>query len=172
MIKFTATSLIHSISPVVQVTERFQKRELILDDSWSRDGQDHPNFIVVEFSGDRMALLDNFAPGQRVNVEIVVNGRERDGRIFNSLRGLNVTPYQPAQYQQGASAGQFQQFPQQQYPQQPNQQGGYPSAPMGYQQPQHYPQQAPRQYQQPHQYQQPQQPQQFGPGVNDLPFPR
>lgn len=158
MIKFTATSRIHSISPVVQVTERFQKRELVLDDSWSRDGQDHPNFIAVEFSGDRMALLDNFAPGQRVNVEIVVNGRVKDGRIFNSLRGLSVTPYQPAQYQQGAPAGQFQQFPQQQYPQQPYQQGGYASAPMG------YPQQVPQQYPQQQRYQQPQQ---TGPGVNE-----
>lgn len=97
MIKLTATAPIFDISPVIQVSEKFQKRELVLNDSWEKDGQSHANLVVIEFSGERMAQLDNFCNGQRVTVEAVVNGREYNGRYFNTIRGLSVTPYQPAQ---------------------------------------------------------------------------
>lgn len=104
MIKFTATAFIHGISPVIDIPSKtggqpFQKRDLILNDPWTdRDNQQHDNFVLVEFSGDRMAQLDNFQPGQRVNVEISVNGREYNNRVFNSLRGMSVSPYQPQHY--------------------------------------------------------------------------
>lgn len=138
MIKFQATALIYRISPVFQVTDNFQKRDLILDDSWERDGTIHPNYILIEFSGDKMSQLDNFMPGQRVTVDVYVNGREYQGRIFNSLRGISVTPYQP-QAQQGP-----------QYPASvPSPGPGYPQqqyAPMpGYAQHPAYPQQNPQQ---------------------------
>ncbi|MBJ2189119.1 MAG: DUF3127 domain-containing protein [Muribaculaceae bacterium] len=102
MIKLTATSLIHSISQVIVVPSKtggapFQKQELVLNDSWERDGVQHPNFVVIEFSGDKMAQLANFYPGQRVTVEAYVNGREYNGRIFNTIKGQSVTLYQPQQ---------------------------------------------------------------------------
>ncbi len=129
MIKLTATALIHYISPVLQVSENFQKRELILDDSWEKDGKTYPNFVLIEFTGDKMAQLDNYALGQRVTVEAFVNGREYQGRYFNSLRGQSVTLYQPQQ-----QSGQQTYPAQQSYPQQP----GYPPAP-AYPQQQSYP---------------------------------
>lgn len=99
MLKFTVTANVHYISPVMQVTERFQKRELILDDSWEKDGKRYPNYVLIEFSGEKMAQLDQFYPGQRVNVEGMLTGREYEGRIFNTLKGLSVSPHQPqAQY--------------------------------------------------------------------------
>ena len=81
MIKFTATALIHFISPVIDIPSRnggqsFQKRELILDDSWTKDGNTYTNFVLIEFSGDKISQLDNFVPGQRVTVEAFINGRE------------------------------------------------------------------------------------------------
>lgn len=125
MIKLTATALIHYISPVLQVSDNFQKRELILDDSWVKDGKTYPNYVLIEFTGDKMAQLDSYAPGQRITVEAFVNGREYQGRYFNSLRGQSVTLYQPQQ-----QSGQT--YPAQPtYPQQPS----YPPAPA-------YPQQA------------------------------
>ena len=172
MIKFTANSRIHNITPVMQVTERYQKRELILDDSWTdNSGTLRPNFVVIEFSGDKMAWLDNYAPGQMVSIEAAVSGREsKNGNIFHSLRALKIAPYQPQQYSQPPQQYPQGGYQQQQFPPQPQyQQGGF-GAPMqgypqqGYQQPQ-YPQQ---QFQQPAP---PSQNQGYGPGVNDLPFP-
>lgn len=174
MIKLTATSLVHSISPVIQVTERFQKRELVLNDSWEKDGDVHHSFVLIEFSGDKMAQLDNFAPGQRVTVECVVNGREYQGRIYNTIKGLKIEPYQqqqPGQYSQSAPAPTYPQPSQ--YPQQPQYpQGGgyapmpgYPSQPaQSYTQQPQYPS-APAPASQPQGY-----PQQSGPGVRQLPF--
>lgn len=177
MIKLTATALIHYISPVMQVTENFQKRELILNDSWERDGKNYPNFVVIEFSGDKMAQLDNFVPGQRVTVDAYVNGREHQGRVFNTIRGQTVTLYQPQQ-SNGASqrpapapapAPSYPYaaaYPQQTYPANAPA-PGYPQQPYGQQQGATYPQQtyAPA----------PGQPsygqQSHSPGVADLPFP-
>lgn len=97
MIKLTATAIIYYVSPILQVSDNFQKRELILDDSWEKDGKTHPNYVIIEFTGDKMAQLDNFYSGQRVTVEAFVNGREYEGRYFNTIKGQSVTLYQPKQ---------------------------------------------------------------------------
>lgn len=125
MIKLTATSLIHSISPVIQVSEKFAKRELVLNDSWERNGEVHPNFVVIEFTGDNMNILDNFMPGQKVTVEAYVNGREYNGRIFNTIKGASVTPYQ-AQQPGGYAQPQAPAYQQPSYPQAAPMPGGYP----------------------------------------------
>lgn len=123
-LQISGGAIIYSISQVQEIPSRnggdpFRKRELILDDSWSdRDGVVHPNYVLVEFTGDKMSLLDNFQPGQRVNVDACVNGREYNGRVFTSIKGLGITPYQE-QPQQGYA--QQPSYPQQPaYPQQPS----------------------------------------------------
>ena len=186
MIKFQATALIHSISPVINVTDKFQKRELILNDSYDRDGNHYSSFVIVEFTGDRMAQLDYYAPGQRVTVEGIINGREYNNRIYNTVKGQTIAPYQQqAQYAAPGPAQMPGAYPQQQpYRQSSNAQtapmpGGYPQQPS-----------APAYPQQPQQPQyasaptptQPSAPasatpvqQSYGqhqsPGVADLPFP-
>lgn len=139
MIKLAITggAIIYSISPVQEIPSKnggqpFLKRELILDDSWAdREGTVHPNYVLVEFTGDKMSVLDGFQPGQRVNVDAVVNGREYNGRVFTTIRGLNVSPYpqQPQQgYAQQAAAPAHEYSQQAAYPQQPAypQQSAYP----------------------------------------------
>jgi len=153
-LQISGGTIIYSISQVQEIPSKnggdpFRKRELILDDSWvDRDGVLHPNYILVEFTGDKMSLLDNFQPGQRVNVDACVNGREYNGRVFTSIKGLGITPCQE-QPQHG-----FGQQPQQGYapqsaptpgysdypPQQSYQQRGYAQQP-GYPQQPAYPQQ-------------------------------
>lgn len=173
MIKFSATNaLVHSVSPVMQVTDKFQKREIIIDDSWEKDGNRYSNYVCIEFTGEKMAQLDAVFPGQRVTIEGMLTGREYNGRIFNTVKGLSVALYQPQPQQQ--TGGYAQQQPQYQQPQ------AYQSAPMpgGYGQgapayPQQsatpaYPQQQYPQHTAPAQaYGQP-----SSPGVADLPFPR
>lgn len=187
MIKFSATNaLVHSVTPVIEIESRsggqpFAKRELIIDDSWdSRDGRHYSNFVSIEFTGDKMALLDSCYPGQRVNIEGLLNGREYNNRIYNTVRGTSVTPCQAQQQYTPAPAPMPGGYPpQQQYQQMPGYQaapmpGGYPpqpAAPAYPQQPQQYaPQPAPaaapvaapaqQSYSHP-----------ASPGAADLPFP-
>lgn len=173
MIKFTAqNALVHSVSPAIEIPSKsggqsFFKRELVINDSWEREGRLHTNFVVIEFSGDKMAQLDSIFPGQRVNIEGMLCGREYNSRIYNTVRGLSVIPYQaqpqyapapapmPGAY---TSQGQYQQAP------------GYQAAPM----PGSYPKQpapapAPSPAAAPAQSRQPLDGQ-HSPGVADLPF--
>lgn len=140
MIKLTATAPIYSISPVIEIPSRnggqnFYKRELVLDDTHIKDGNTYSNFVSIEFTGDKMPMLDAYAPGQRVTVEAFIKGNERQGRIFHSIRGLSIAPYQS---QQDAYPQQTQYAPPANYPTYP-QQGGY-AAPAAYPPPA-YPQQ-------------------------------
>lgn len=164
MIKLTMTALIRSISPVIEIPSKnggqpYQKREMVLEDTWGRNGERYSDLVMVEFSGERMSVLDGFVVGQCVDLEAKVTGRESNGRVFNSIKGLSVVLHQSRQRvggQRPATAQPQPQAPQQPYQQpqqvsqQVSQQPQYPS-PGGYaQQPQ---------YQQPQQvYQQPQQP--------------
>ena len=81
MIKFSATNaLVHSVTPVIEIESRsggqpFCKRELIIDDSWDKDGKHYANFVSIEFTGDKMAQLDSVYPGMRVNVDGLLSGR-------------------------------------------------------------------------------------------------
>lgn len=160
MIKFTGTNVkVHSVSDVITIESKtggqpYQKRELIIDDSWvDRDGVAHSNFVLVEFSGDKMGQLDQLVSGMRINVEGMINGREHNGRIFDTVKGLSAyvpqptqqpaqQPYQsapmPGAYAQQGYAPQGYQQPYQQQPQQPAypqsqpyQQGGFPQQPYG-----------------------------------------
>lgn len=185
MIKFSGTNvLVHSISQVITIPSKtggqdFQKREAIIDDSWDKDGKHYPNYVLIEFTGDKMSQLDGIYPGMRVNIEGMLNGREYNNRIFNTVRGLSVTPYQPQQQYPSAPA------PAPGYPQGGYPQGGYPQAspypqqPMpGYQQASTppFPQQSAPAPTQPQYQQQSTPPQQSynspngTPGVNDLPW--
>lgn len=163
MIKFTGTNVkVHSVSEVITIESKnggqpYQKRELIIDDSWvDRDGVAHPNFVLVEFSGDKMALLDQLVPGMRINVEGMINGREHNGRIFDTVKGLSAyVPQQTQQPQQPyQSAPMSGAYPQQGYGKpQGYPQGGYQQQP-GYPQGQPYPQGGypQQQYGEPQQY--------------------
>lgn len=144
----------------------FRKRELVLDDSWERDGERHSNFVSIEFTGDKIYQLDNYQPGHRVTVEAYVNGRLHEGRVFNTLRGHSITFYQPRQtapqqpqppYAAPAAAPAY---PTQAMP-------GYAPAPAYTPQPGYAP--APVAPTPPQAPQYPQQP--GSPGVADLPFP-
>lgn len=98
MIKVKATARVKSISPVLSIKMKngseFKKREIVLDDTHKDDaGNTYENFVCVEFTKDRMALLDGFAAGQLVVVEATVQGRYYNEKLFYSLRGLSIQPF-------------------------------------------------------------------------------
>lgn len=83
---------IHAAFEAAQVTERFRKREFVLElEGASR----YPQYVQFQLTGDRCDVLDGFEPGQEVKVEFSLRGREwtspkGEVRYFNSLEVWSV----------------------------------------------------------------------------------
>ena len=78
---------IHTTFEAAQVTDRFRKREFVLElEGASR----YPQYVMFQLTGDRCDALDGFASGDEVGVEFSLRGREwtspkGEVRFFNSL---------------------------------------------------------------------------------------
>ena len=83
---------IHTTYEAAQVTQRFRKREFVLElDGASR----YPQYVLFQLTGDRCEALDGFDVGQEVAVEFSLRGREwtspkGEVRFFNSLEVWSV----------------------------------------------------------------------------------
>jgi hypothetical protein len=90
---------LYAIFDAQQVTERFRKREFVLElDGNSR----YPQFVQFQLTGDRCDELDSFDKDDEVTVEFSLRGREwtsPQGQVkyFNSLEVWSI--------QKGAAAG-------------------------------------------------------------------
>jgi len=78
---------IHATFDAEQVTQRFRKREFVLE---LEGGSRYPQYVMFQLTGDRCEALDGFSVGQDVKVEFSLRGREwtspkGDVRYFNSL---------------------------------------------------------------------------------------
>lgn len=130
---------VYYISPVETIGQNgFQKRFVIIDDSRLKDGTAYPNYIQVDFTGDRMAQLDNFIQTQLVVIEGYLDGREYKGKYFTNVRGGKISPYQAPQAMSTAPQGYAPQQQPYQSPQQPYQspQQAYQAPQQAYQAPQ------------------------------------
>lgn len=100
MFKFRATAKIYYVGYTESVPTKsnnmFQKRELMLVDSYDKDGETQYRYLKVEFTGERIGMLDGFEKDQLVMVEgFIASTVTDDGKVFNSLRGLSIKPYTP-----------------------------------------------------------------------------
>ena len=82
-----ATGRIHAIFEAQQVTERFRKREFVLE---LGDNPRYPQYVLFQLTGDRCERIDDFAVGDPVQVEFSLRGREwkspkGEMKYFNSL---------------------------------------------------------------------------------------
>jgi hypothetical protein len=78
---------LHVIHDSAQVTERFRKREFVLE---LEGGSRYPQYVMFQLTGDRCEAIDGFSKGQEVKVEFSLRGREwtspkGEVRYFNSL---------------------------------------------------------------------------------------
>lgn len=83
---------IHAMKAAEQVTERFRKREFVLE---LEGGGRYPQYVMFQLTGDRCEALDGFSEGQEVKVEFSLRGREWTSpkgeiRYFNSLETWSV----------------------------------------------------------------------------------
>ena len=83
---------IHATFEAAQVTDRFRKREFVLElEGASR----YPQYVMFQLTGDRCEALDGFEPGHEVAVEFSLRGREwtspkGEVRFFNSLEVWSI----------------------------------------------------------------------------------
>jgi hypothetical protein len=78
---------IHAVFDTQQVTERFRKREFVLE---LAENPRYPQYVQFQLTGDRCEQLDGFQVGDEVQVEFSLRGREwtsPQGQVkyFNSL---------------------------------------------------------------------------------------
>ena len=90
---------IHEVFEAKQVTERFRKREFVLE---LADNPRFPQFVLFQLTGDRCENLDGFEKGQEVRVEFSLRGREWKSprgeiKYFNSLDVWKLEPRGGAQ---------------------------------------------------------------------------
>jgi hypothetical protein len=81
---------IKMIGPIMQVSASFKKRELVV----TTDEQ-YPQHIQIEFSQDKVDLLNNFHLHQPVKVSINLRGREwispqGEAKYFNQIQGWRI----------------------------------------------------------------------------------
>ncbi len=83
---------IHVTFEAAQVTERFRKREFVLElDAASR----YPQYVMFQLTGDRCDELDGYGAGDEIKVEFSLRGREwtspkGEVRFFNSLEVWSI----------------------------------------------------------------------------------
>lgn len=82
-----ATGKIHTVMDAVQVSERFTKREFVVE---MNDNPKYPQVVLFQATGDRCDQLDGLQPGDEVRIEFSLRGREwkspkGEVKYFNSL---------------------------------------------------------------------------------------
>lgn len=85
------TGTIKIIGQTQKVTDKFQKREFVLEITGT-----HPQFVQFELTQDKCDIIDAYQVGQKVSVEYNLNGREWNGpngiKYFNTLQVWKIQP--------------------------------------------------------------------------------
>ena len=97
-----ATGKLHTIFETKQVSERFSKREFVVE---LADNPKYPQTVLFQLTGDRCTQLDGMAVGDQVRIEFSLRGREwrspsGELKYFNSL---DVWKIEPTRAGRGAS---------------------------------------------------------------------
>ena len=93
-----AIGRLHTIFPTKQVSERFSKREFVLELA----DQKFPQTVLFQLTGDRCTQLDALQVGDQVRVDFSLRGREWKSpqgelKYFNSLDVWKIEPVRAQQ---------------------------------------------------------------------------
>ena len=91
MSNFKLTGTVKTIKDTVQVTEKFSKRELVINDASSM----YPQDILFELAQDNTSKADGFKTGETVEVSFNLRGREwtspqGEVKYFNTLDAWRI----------------------------------------------------------------------------------
>ncbi len=89
---YNAEGTLYKVGDAEQVTERFRKRNFVIE---LGGGGRYPQHVEFQLAGDRCELLDGYNVGEDVHIVFRLRGREwtsrsGDVRYFNSLDVLEL----------------------------------------------------------------------------------
>lgn len=89
-----AIGKLHTIYETKQVSERFSKREFVVEIT---DNPKYPQTVLFQLTGDRCSQLDGMNVGDQISIEFSLRGREwrspgGEVKYFNSLDVWKVVP--------------------------------------------------------------------------------
>lgn len=86
------TGVVYSVGATQSVSEKFSKREIIIEDTSGK----YPQHILFQFTQDKCNDLDNIARGQEVEISYNLTGRlwldpkTDNEKCFNTLSGWKI----------------------------------------------------------------------------------
>lgn len=87
------TGKLSEIFLTVQISERYKKREFILDITEEVNGNSYPNFAKFQASQNKCDVLDSYKVGETVKVHFNIRGNnvesKKDGKTYN-ITNLDV----------------------------------------------------------------------------------
>ena len=101
------TGKLHTIFETKQVSERFTKREFVIE---LADNPKYPQVVLFQLTGDRCTQLDGLRVGDQVRIEFSLRGREwrsPSGEIkyFNSLDVWKIEPARASRGRRDSGGG-------------------------------------------------------------------
>ncbi len=95
MIETKVTGIIKAVGVTKQVTDTFSKRSLLLD-----TGHGYNPLVCIDFTQSRMAELDNFKAGQKVEVSLDIfsrAGKKNPNQYFHNILGWRIVSLEQTQ---------------------------------------------------------------------------
>ena len=86
MSDFKMKGVLKVINPAVQVSEKFTKREFVLNEPHDQ----YPQDILFQLTQKNVDVLDKFVEGQEVEVSFRIRGREYNSKYFNNIEAWRV----------------------------------------------------------------------------------
>lgn len=88
---FKLTGVVKVVSPTVQVSDKFSKREFVVTDQSTQ----YPQDILFQAVQDKCQMLDSIAEGQTIDVSFNLRGREwkspqGEVKYFNTLEAWRI----------------------------------------------------------------------------------
>ena len=101
------TGRLHAIFETKQVSERFTKREFVVEIA---DNPKYPQTVLFQLTGDRTSQLDGMNVGDLVTIEFSLRGREwrspaGEVKYFNSLDVWRIEPARAGRSANNGSSG-------------------------------------------------------------------
>ena len=98
MASFEVTGTLKVKRPTQVVSEKFSKREFVITTDTTTQ---YPQYISLQLTQDKCALLDGFQEGEELKVSFNLRGREWSGpdgvKYFNSLEAWRLEKMSAAQ---------------------------------------------------------------------------
>jgi hypothetical protein len=102
---FEITGKLVAINDTQHVSDRFKKREFVLELAEEINGNVYTNYAKMQLVQNKCEIIDNFKIGDSVKVNFNIKGNkwERDGNV-NYITNLDAWRIENAQQQAGAPA--------------------------------------------------------------------